>query len=989
MRDSLNIYEQIDNYLSNNMSADEVAAFKIQIKESSELQQMVENQQLMIQAQQRKVLRSEIEAIAKGGGFPYGKFIGVVGTIVLIVSVLLFVLNVDNKTLQEDIVSVPVVISEESLVEDSLVVQEVILDSLMEESAIDSNAISKTKSTSANDGHYYSEDTECGGHKTWVEPDRQKFTIDPNKGKTIEGKQGMLVIVPKDAFVDAEGNLVESPVELELVEALTLEDMVLYDLATLSNGKQLESGGMFYLEAKSKGKIVQINPERPFYIEIPTNEVKPGMMAFKGEVDENGKLNWVDPKPLKKYLAKVDLNQLDFLPEGFDVGVEDGIPFKGHVEADKNLVDSLYYSLGNIENVEDVESSNLKDLDGIFFSSMNINRVGKGKKEVSLTAYLDTTVISEKKEYLYNPRLTEFTGSMVIQDRKGNLKVISKRDGEIIYPDEIQGFNNYNGEISNLSRVGDIDGFSNIEKEEKEIQIVNTPKLNSKTSSLSSSSNEITSNKCGINPLSIKTIKTNGFKETYIATQEFEERVAMLHKLNNGQALLGVYLNRLGEDMYVSDSIVMTKVKGDFKTVFRNYYNQKLTNLKDAEIHQEQLSAYYNKKKKEYANSIQKLRNELNKKDLEEIKQLKEQINVARKNYTATLVLSSPQETTNNSNSKRANAVANLVSKLPRRNVVNSPSTYSMPWASTGWANIDSYLHMLSKGSENVEILAKNGDESTQVYQWLNAINTLTPLVVSNGTAQAKFPKRGSKNANQMKNTFCFAISKKNGIFKWCKRVFNPYQSGTLIAELQTTSLEDVKYDLRVLGVKENNVFNHLNKIEARLIKEVREREERERKAEQIRIAKDAYLEKTKEVNAKINAINMRLKTERLFIESLRQIAFPCNSENEAESVEIVEPVIMSQVVAPTVYSPNGDGKNKGFLPSGEILLSGSYNIKIINSKSEVVYSNNSRTPWNGKMNNTGKWCRGGDYVWEIRHTGDKGEVHKFKGNLLLLAGEN
>jgi hypothetical protein len=199
---------------------------------------------------------------------------------------------------------------------------------------------------------------------------------------------------------------------------------------------------------------------------------------------------------------------------------------------------------------------------------------------------------------------------------------------------------------------------------------------------------------------------------------------------------------------------------------------------------------------------------------------------------------------------------------------------------------------MLAKGSEDVKILAKNGDESMQVYQWLNAINTLTPLSVSNGTATAKFPKRGSKNAGQINNTFCFAISKNNGIFKWCQKAFNPYKSSMLAANLKITSLKDIRYNLRLLGVNENNVFNHLHQIDIALAKQERDRKAREEKAQEITMARESYIETSKEVNDKINKLNVKREIERLFIESLRQIAFPCISAIKIVPVDTESDVI-------------------------------------------------------------------------------------------------
>ena len=860
MRDSLNIYEQIDNYLSNNMSADELSAFKNQLTKNPELQQMVENQKLMIQAQQRKILRSEIVAIANGGGFSYGN---VLGGIVVAVALTAAVWFGTRPEVVNKIVNTTELAIEPDTISDEAV------------------------STSHVEKLSYAEDTECGGHKTWVAPDSQIFPINPSKGATIEGKQGMLIIVPKDAFINDKGILIKTPVELELVEALTLEDMVLYDLATLSDGKLLESGGMFYINPTSNGENVNINPQRPFYIEIPTNEVKPGMMAFKGEVAEDGTLNWIEPKPLKKFLVRIDLNNLDFLPEGFDGGVEDGLPFKRHKKISENLIDSLYYSLTDIEEVNEVKLSGKTKGE----SSWSGNALPKGN--VTVTGKINLLGKGIATVYLGNEN-----GSSVVKSTSDGNYIFSKIPADAYRLNVVTSYVNLGKVNYEVVYSADVTVKNQGVVQLKDIVlnegVGNSDILPNSQADLSLIDNKNRNEMCGVDPLTIKAIRTSNFANTYVATSEFEERLRVLHKLDNGQELLDVYLSRLGEDMYMSDSIVMTKVQGDYKTVFNNYYNEKLTNLKDAEIHQEQMSAYYNKKKKEYAGSIQKLRNDLNKKDLKQIKELREQLNISRDNYRASLKLNSPKNDLDNSNSKRASAIAKLVSKLPARNAVNSPQTYSTAWASAGWVNIDSYFKMLAKGSEDVKVLTKNGDESTQVYQWLNAINTLTPLSVSNGTAIAKFPKRGSKNAGQINNTFCFAISKNNGIFKWCQKAFNPYKSSMLTANLKITSLKDIRYNLRLLGVNENNVFNHLRQIDIALAKQERDRKAREEKAQAITMARESYIETSKEVNDKINNLNAKREIERLFIESLRQIAFPCISAIKIVSVE-TESDVLSQ----------------------------------------------------------------------------------------------
>jgi hypothetical protein len=80
------------------------------------------------------------------------------------------------------------------------------------------------------------------------------------------------------------------------------------------------------------------------------------MKAYKGTRDENGNMDWTDPKELDNYLIIIDIDTLDFLPEGFRMGVEAGMPFRNHQVATTQLTDSLYYSLSCRTNSRGMDS---------------------------------------------------------------------------------------------------------------------------------------------------------------------------------------------------------------------------------------------------------------------------------------------------------------------------------------------------------------------------------------------------------------------------------------------------------------------------------------------------------------------------------------------------------------------------------------------------------------------------------------------------------
>lgn len=173
----------------------------------------------------------------------------------------------------------------------------------------------------------------------------QFFEIDANKDNTVVGNQGTLIAAPKGCFLDKNGNPVTGNIKIELTECLSAEEMILSNLTTTSNGNPLETDGMVYINATSNGEQLRIDKSNPIYVEIPTEKVKAGMQVYKGSRDENGNMEWSEPKDLENYLVSIDLTHLDFLPKGFAAAVESGMPFRSYETATVELIDSLYYSL--------------------------------------------------------------------------------------------------------------------------------------------------------------------------------------------------------------------------------------------------------------------------------------------------------------------------------------------------------------------------------------------------------------------------------------------------------------------------------------------------------------------------------------------------------------------------------------------------------------------------------------------------------------------
>jgi hypothetical protein len=122
----------------------------------------------------------------------------------------------------------------------------------------------------------------------------QLFQIDPTKETRINGARGAIFSIPAGAFAGTEA------VTIELKEVYAPIEILAAGLRTESNGELLESGGMFYINAKRDGKELALKKE--IKGSIPADYINESMKLFKGEVEEDGNVNWVDPVPLSNEL---------------------------------------------------------------------------------------------------------------------------------------------------------------------------------------------------------------------------------------------------------------------------------------------------------------------------------------------------------------------------------------------------------------------------------------------------------------------------------------------------------------------------------------------------------------------------------------------------------------------------------------------------------------------------------------------------------------
>src|SRR5690554_6431823 len=171
------------------------------------------------------------------------------------------------------------------------------------------------------------------------------FKVSGLENHILETKSGTILSIPKGAFRDKNGNIIEKEVHIEINDIKSVEDQILSNVTSQQGANVMQSGGSIYLNATHNGEQLSLNEESPIYIETTVENPEADYLIFEGIRNDKGEMQWVNPVQPKKHLIPIDLEELDFLPDGFQLAVEKGMPFKNHKIADEKLVDSLYYSM--------------------------------------------------------------------------------------------------------------------------------------------------------------------------------------------------------------------------------------------------------------------------------------------------------------------------------------------------------------------------------------------------------------------------------------------------------------------------------------------------------------------------------------------------------------------------------------------------------------------------------------------------------------------
>jgi len=494
MRIDLETIQKIEAYLTGTMDPETKIAFELEISTNTELKNAVEQQRNLMKAMENiHVKNAAKKAGQKVRMYSWLKKGGVVLTVLVILTVAFVGYRLVTNNLQKN---------KENTFEN------IIIPDIEKGKVYDPGAFIPS----------------------------QYFEIDGNKDTVIVGVNGTMFAIPAGTFTDANNNAVKGKVTVELKEALDPGTIMLSGLSTFSGDQPLETGGMFYINAKSNGNDLKIGG-KGILASVPQTENKPGMMIFDGVVDKNGNIDWVNPQQPENYLLPVDIRALDFYPMGFVHAINNPVQYQlGKVTLKPN--DTLIVDTGNHEGNDYL---------------------------------MDDEIATEESslDYVKQKLSKQFTDSLY-------LSYESERPGS----SGMSSIDN-NGVVTYMAWY---DQYGNLIFESSDKNLLND------TVALRHLSNRMLP-KVGISPSKVLAFWQPAFNQTFLATKEFESRMPLIHQTCNN-AILDVYLNNLDKNLYEVDSMA-AQIAGGLAPEFLKFAAMRHGRIPNGDKKYEMLQKFY------------------------------------------------------------------------------------------------------------------------------------------------------------------------------------------------------------------------------------------------------------------------------------------------------------------------------------------------------------------------------------------------------------
>ncbi|MGE5944388.1 MAG: energy transducer TonB [Flavobacteriales bacterium] len=308
MENHIQHIEFINQYLNKSLSAKESEIFLNQLKTDSYFKNLYEEHLVFLEGLKRQTLKAEIKTAKQYyTKVTWFKYLGI--SAVIVVSILAYMFLFGDATVE------PKPIPDKNTT--------IILDSIPSKDASEKKVI--LKDTLSSIEKVKIEETIVSSKKEKLNLESlkkapQTFVVDSKKDTTIVCKEGTKLVIKANSFVDANNRKFDGKINFAVTEYYKLSDMLLANLSTTSNDKQLETGGMLFIEAKKNNENLNLAENSSIDIMFPTQNKKENMQLFSGKW-KDGIMNW-DLQPNQVKISKepiVETIEVEENEERFEV----------------------------------------------------------------------------------------------------------------------------------------------------------------------------------------------------------------------------------------------------------------------------------------------------------------------------------------------------------------------------------------------------------------------------------------------------------------------------------------------------------------------------------------------------------------------------------------------------------------------------------------------------------------------------------------------
>lgn len=162
----------------------------------------------------------------------------------------------------------------------------------------------------------------------------QCYSINPLREDSVVANEGTVLRFEPLIFEFLNGQEAREEIVICVREYYSIADIVTNDLATISNKRMLETGGMLYITATCKGYEVRLKKGESYVLRMPSEKVLPRMKLFAGD-QKGGIIDWKEtnvrniPQVATDNTTPPDPeNERYYISEG---SVLDGVYIKGDV----------------------------------------------------------------------------------------------------------------------------------------------------------------------------------------------------------------------------------------------------------------------------------------------------------------------------------------------------------------------------------------------------------------------------------------------------------------------------------------------------------------------------------------------------------------------------------------------------------------------------------------------------------------------------------